>query len=105
MSHQLSRLQIAAQYLAGMHPKTEQQYHVQITAVHSPDPEQKAEDAARESPDYAAAATAEQLGESTKHVVFVCALLGEFKEDNPDNLFILDPNNSDVSTNISCNTP
>ena len=73
-SHQLSRLEIAAHYLAGMHPKTKRQYHVQITAIHSPDPEQDAEDSARECPDYAAAATADQLKESTKHVVFVCAI-------------------------------
>ena len=99
-SHNSSRLEIAAHYLAGMHPKTKQQYHVQITAIHSPDPEQDAEDAARECPDYAAAATADQLKESTKHVILVCATLGEFTEDNPDNWFKLDPNNSDVSTNM-----
>lgn len=46
------------------------QYHVQITAIHSPDPENDAEDAARECPDYAAAATYEQLKDSEKHVVF-----------------------------------
>ena len=99
-SHQFSRLEIAAHYLAGMHPKTKQQYHVQITAIHSPDPEQDAEDAARECPDYAAAATADQLKDSTKHVVFVCATLGEFTEDNPDNWFKPDPNNSDITTNM-----
>ena len=95
-----SRLEIAAHYLAGMDPETKQQYHVQITAIHSPDPVQDAEDAARECPDYAAAATADQLKESTKHVVFVCATLGEFTEDNPDNWFKPDPNDSDVSTNM-----
>ena len=99
-SDQFSKLEIAAHYLAGMHPETKQQFHVQITAIHSPDPVQDAEDAARECPDYAAAATADQLKESTNHVVFVCATLGEFTEDNPDNWFKLDPNNSDVSTNV-----
>ena len=64
-----------------MHPKTNQQYYVQITAIHSPNPKQEAEDAARECPAYAAAATADQLKESTKHVVFVCATRGEFTED------------------------
>ncbi len=99
-SRQFSTLEIAAHYLAGMHPRTNQQYHVQITAIHSPNPEQDAEDAARECPDYAAAATADQLKDSTKHVVFVCATLGEFTEDNPDNWFKLDPNNADVTTNM-----
>jgi hypothetical protein len=67
-------LQIAATYLAGSLPETDpgtgQQYHVQITAIHSPNPENDADDAARECPDYAAAATYEQLKDSTEHVVF-----------------------------------
>ena len=99
-SNQSSKLEIAAHYLAGMHPKTKQQYHIQITAIHSPDPEQDAEDAARECPDYAGAATVDQLKDSIKHVVFVCATLGEFTENNPDNWFKFDPNNSDITTNV-----
>jgi hypothetical protein len=46
------------------------QYHVQITAIHSPNPEQDAEDAARECPDYAAAASRYQLMGSEEYVVF-----------------------------------
>ena len=46
------------------------------------------------------AATADQFKESTKHVVFVCATLGEFTKDNPDNWFKLDPDKSDVSRNM-----
>lgn len=63
-------LQIAATYLAGKDRATDQQYHIQITAIHSPDPENDADDAARECPDYAAAATYQQLKDSKKHVVF-----------------------------------
>jgi hypothetical protein len=63
-------LEIAATYLAGRHPVTKKQYHVQITALHSPNPKYDAEDAARECPDYAAAATYEQLKGSENHVVF-----------------------------------
>lgn len=94
------RLEIGAHYLAGKNPTSDQQYHVQITAIQSPDPEKDAEDAARECPDYAAAATYEQLEHSTEHVVFVCAMLGEFSERNPENWFKLDPGNPDVTTNM-----
>lgn len=63
-------LEIAASYLAGKDPKTDMQYHIQITAIHSPHPDgQDAEDAARLCPDYAAAATAEQLAGSEGHVI------------------------------------
>ena len=66
-------LQIAASYLAGEDPKTSMQYHVQITAIYSPHPIWDAVDAGRECPDYAAAATLEQLEGSEGHIV-----LGEF---------------------------
>ena len=35
--HQLLRLETAAHYFAGMHPKTKRQYHVQTTAIQGPD--------------------------------------------------------------------
>jgi len=63
-------LEIAAHYVAGKHPETGRQYHVQITAIHSPNPDKDAEDLARECPDYAAAATYDQLVGSEKHIVF-----------------------------------
>jgi hypothetical protein len=63
-------LQLAASYLHGMHPVNNLQYHVQITALNSPHPENDAEDAARECPDYAAAATYDQLKGSEDYVVF-----------------------------------
>ena len=95
------KLEIAAHYLAGKDPHSGQQYHVQITAIHSPHPDTDAEDAARECPDYAAAATADQLKGSTKHVIFVCATLGEFSEHNSGNWFKPDPNNKDdITTNM-----
>ncbi|KAI8165532.1 hypothetical protein K4K50_010205 [Colletotrichum sp. SAR 10_71] len=94
------RLEIAAHYLAGKDSTSRQQYHVQITAIQSPHPKEDAEDAARECPDYAAAATYEQLEHSTEHVVFVCATLGEFSELNQENWFKMDPSNPDVTTNM-----
>ncbi|KAL9572153.1 hypothetical protein ACKAV7_003731 [Fusarium commune] len=78
-------LQVAAAYVAGKDPKTGLQYHVSVTAVNSPNPEDDAEDLARECPDYAAAATYDQLEGSENHVVFVCSALGEFNENNEKN--------------------
>jgi hypothetical protein len=63
-------LKMAAAYLAGKDPKTGLQYHVSVTAVNSPNPKHDAEDAARECPDYAAAATLDQLTGSEDYVVF-----------------------------------
>jgi len=113
-------LQIGAHYLAGEHPETKKQYHVQVTAIHSPNPETDTDDAARECPDYAAAATFAQLKGSEKHVVFgkcsplllqtlnclpwslgiVCASLGEFTEDNPNSHFRMNKGN-DPTTNVT----
>ncbi len=63
-------LKIAAAYVAGKDPKTGLQYHVSVTAVNSPHPKDDAEDLARECPDYAAAATFDQLTGSEDYVVF-----------------------------------
>ena len=62
-------LQIAASYLAGEDPQTKMQYHAQITAIYSPHPIWDAVDAGRECPDYAAAATLDQLEGSEDHIV------------------------------------
>jgi hypothetical protein len=72
-------LEIGANYLAGKDPESGLQYHVQITAIHSPHPEEDAEDAARLCPDYAAAATADQLKDSEGYIV-----LGRY-------LYLIDP--------------
>lgn len=63
-------LKIAAAYLAGKDPQSGLQYHVSVTALNSPHPKDDAEDAARECPDYAAAATLDQLTGSEDYVVF-----------------------------------
>jgi hypothetical protein len=68
-------LEIAAHYVAGTHPETGRQYHVQITAIHSTNPDEQADDAARECPDYAAAATHAQLVGSEEYVVFGASTL------------------------------
>ncbi|THH32688.1 hypothetical protein EUX98_g1509 [Antrodiella citrinella] len=92
-------LEIGAHYMAGKDSTSDLQYHVQITAIHSPRPETDAEDAARLSPDQAGAATFEQLKDSGQHIVLVCAALGELDELDTGSWFKHDPNNPDVTTN------
>ncbi|KAK0198279.1 hypothetical protein F5146DRAFT_1100033 [Armillaria mellea] len=82
-------LEIGATYVAGMVPKTQHQYHIQVTAIHSPHPETDAEDAGRLRPDYAAAAT--------EHM---CATLGELSETNTHSWIKQNLKNPDVTTNI-----
>ncbi|KAF3941708.1 hypothetical protein ABW19_dt0203875 [Dactylella cylindrospora] len=92
-------LQIAAVYLHGV-GDTGKQYHIQITALNSPNPDDDAEDAARECPDYAAAATYDQLKDSEEYVVFVCATLGELEENNQESFIKLN-DNKDPACNIN----
>ncbi|THU85298.1 FAD/NAD(P)-binding domain-containing protein [Dendrothele bispora CBS 962.96] len=94
------RLEIAASYVSGKDPKSDHQYHIQVTAIHSPHPESDAEDAGRECPDYAAAASAEQLKGSEKYIVLVCASLGELDENNTNSWVKRNPQDPDVTTNV-----
>ena len=66
----LRTLQLAASYAAGKDSSTGQQYHVSVTAIHSPNPENDADDAGRECPDSSATAAYAQLKGSEKYVVF-----------------------------------
>ncbi|KAF9776085.1 hypothetical protein IL306_005774 [Fusarium sp. DS 682] len=93
-------LKMAAAYVAGKDPKTGLQYHVSITAVNSPHPKDDAEDLARECPDYAAAATLDQLTGSEDYVLFVCSALGEFNEKNTKNHVTLNKG-TDPTTNVT----
>lgn len=80
-------LEIAASYVAGRDiddlSKDGLQYHIQVTATHAPHPKWDAEDAAREAPDYAAAATEAQLTGSEKHIV-----LGESSSGPPSRMIL-----------------
>ncbi|CAE6531256.1 unnamed protein product [Rhizoctonia solani] len=95
-------IEIGAEYLAGKDPDTQLQYHIQVTAITSPDQYQDAEDAARFCPDYAAAASEEQLRDSKDYVIFVCATLGELSEGNDKSFFRLNPNNSTKDPTANC---
>ena len=77
-------LELAAIYLAGRDASSQLQYHVQMTALSDREPEKNASRAARHMPDVVATASPEQLSTSKDYVVFVCAVLGEMGEQNPN---------------------
>ena len=94
----LADMELAAIYVAGK-SKVGMQYHVQLSALSDRDPKANAYRAARYAPDVVATASPQQLASSPDHVVFVCAVLGELDEKNPDNW--LKPNGlADPTTNV-----
>ena len=84
---QLGEFEIGAMYIAGTHPSSGAQYHIQLSAVTDVHPVIDAADALRHMPDVVAAPSEEQLNTSKDHVVFVCATLGELDYDNDENWF------------------
>lgn len=62
-------IEVGASYVAGRDGENGLQYHLQITAMHSPNPKWDAEDAARECPSYNAAASEAQLTGSENSIV------------------------------------
>jgi choline dehydrogenase-like flavoprotein len=95
----LSALEIAALYLDGKDPAGFQ-YHVQASAFAVADPAADAGTIAHEAPDAAAVASPAQLAGSERHVVIVCATLGEVNEKNPRN-WIRRNGGGDPTTDIS----
>lgn len=75
-------LQIAAQCLLGYHPDSLRQFQIQVTAVHSLDPHEQMQELDRKCPDMSASACPQMLFGSEQHVVLLCAIIGEFTEDN-----------------------
>jgi choline dehydrogenase-like flavoprotein len=81
---ELGSLEVAAVYLAGRSPAG-MQYHVQLSVLSDRNPVANAQKAERYAPDVVATASAAQLRGSEEHLVFVCAVLGELDETNPEN--------------------
>ncbi|PPQ94234.1 hypothetical protein CVT25_006660 [Psilocybe cyanescens] len=94
------RLQMSATYIAGQDSVSQQQYHIQITAIYSPHPKWDIVDAGRESTDYAVSVTLEQLEGSDNCIVLICTSLGEFNERNPDSWMKHNPKDSNPITNV-----
>ena len=92
-------LEIAAMYVAGLDRKSRLQFHIQLSAIASDRPLNTIYDTIRHLPDVVAAPSYEQLASSRKHIVFVCACLGQLDHNNPDNWFQLNDDDD-----ITCNT-
>jgi hypothetical protein len=81
---ELSELELAAIYLAGK-SATGMQYHVQLSVLSDRNPLKNAPKSERYAPDVVATASLAQLCSSEDYLVFVCAVLGELDETNPEN--------------------
>ncbi|MCY1058612.1 GMC oxidoreductase [Nannocystis sp. SCPEA4] len=92
-------LEIGACYVAGKGDDWTQQFHIQLSALSSREPQRDAARALRYMPDVVATASPAQLRCSQDHVVFVCAVLGELNADNPDSWFRANPDDPDPTTN------
>ena len=97
-NHELGKFEMGALYVAGV-DSSNQQYHIQLSAVTDAHPNMDASDALRHFPDVVAAPSHEQLVTSKDHVVFVCAVLGELDHRNDKNWFQLNES-SNLTTNV-----
>jgi len=80
----LAALELGAHYLHGR-AKNDLQYHVQVSAFASSQPQHDYPTIACEAPDAAAMASLAQLRGSEDHVLFVCTALGEIGETGAGN--------------------
>lgn len=79
-------LQMGAIYLP-FFAKNDQQFHIQLSIIHDPHPDKNKELAMRYMPDVVSTASPEQLADSEKHVILVCAVLGELDIHNKEASF------------------
>jgi len=95
----LGELELAAIYLAG-ESAAGMQYHVQLSVLSDRNPEDNAQKSERYAPDVVATASMAQLRSSEEYLVFVCAVLGELDETNPQSH--LKPNGgADPTSNVT----
>ena len=97
-----SELELGAVYVTGLDKESQQQFHIQMTAVSDKAPETSSHDRIRHLPDVLASPSIEQLQTSKEHVVFVCACLGELNHKNDQNWFQLqvdDKSDDDITSN------
>ncbi|MGE8553461.1 MAG: hypothetical protein ACN6OB_05915 [Chryseobacterium jejuense] len=79
-------LQMGAIYLP-FFAKNGQQFHIQLSIIHDPNPGKNNELAMRYMPDVVSTASPEQLAHSENHVILVCAILGELDIHNENASF------------------
>jgi hypothetical protein len=95
----LAPMELAAIYMAGKNATSDMQYHVQLSVLSDNNPDKNARRAARYMPDVVATASPLQLQTSKDHIVFVCAVLGELDNHNPDSWMRPD-GQADPTTNV-----
>ncbi|WP_125613990.1 GMC oxidoreductase [Specibacter cremeus] len=95
----LGDLELAAIYLAGKSPAG-MQYHVQLSVLSDRHPDENAQKSERYAPDVVATASLAQLRSSEEYLVFVCAVLGELDEANPEN-HLLPSGGADPTCNVT----
>lgn len=92
-------LEMAACYVAGIGEDFQQQFHIQLSAMWDKYPQQNAGIALRYMPDVVSTASMAQLQSSEGYVVFICAVLGELDFRNPQNFFLHNPQDQDLTSN------
>lgn len=97
---ELADLELSAIYVAGRDGTNARQFHIQLTALSDRNPIENAATAQRNMPDVVATASMAQLLSSKDYLVFVCAVLGEMEEHNPDNWFERN-DGDDPTTNVT----
>ncbi|WP_205571836.1 GMC oxidoreductase [Arthrobacter celericrescens] len=98
-SEALGELELAAIYMAGKSPAG-MQYHVQLSVLSDRKPAENAQKSERYAPDVVATASMAQLLSSEDYLVFVCAVLGELDESNPEN-HLRFTGGADPTTNVT----
>ena len=84
-AQKIGELQMAAVYVAGKHPVSKHQYHIQMNAFIDERPSDNIHDTKRHLPDASAAPTEDQLRSSKGYVIITCACLGQLDHRNPEN--------------------
>ena len=92
-------LQIGAMYIKGHSEVSQQQFHIQLTAVHDSDPDNRAHVYKRHRymPGIFSSTSDKHLLSSEDYVVLVCSALGELDHNNRSNWFRL---NKDLKDNV-----
>ncbi len=96
---ELGDLELAACYVAGIADHSfEQQFHLQLIALHDRDPKRNAGKVLRSMPDVVASTSMAQLESCEGYVVYVCAVVGELDYDNEESWFRHHPEDQDPTT-------
>lgn len=93
----IGKLQMAAVYVAGKHPESQHQYHIQLTAVIDDTPIANIYDTIRH---LVAAPSLRQLETSRGYVLFICSCLGQIDHNNPKNYYVRN-NGEDITCNAT----